>query len=289
MKLAAVLLNYNDYEGTRAQLDRIRDFSLLSRIVIVDNHSTDGSGERLRELAGGKICFLSSWRNGGYGSGNDLGIRYAAKNLAATHILVANPDAVFSEDCLGDMARLFIQKEKAGAASAVMWDRQGRAQKTAWPLRGFLPELLNSGPVCRRLFSRFIDYPPSFFRGRGAVRVGVLHGSLLLLSAEAYLRSGGYDPKVFLYAEENILARRLSERGYESYLLRGQSYYHENSGTISRSIRTPTERQKLRQESERYYYRQYLGIKLPGQLLTLLFQWIVLLETRLLERLGLLR
>ena len=41
MKTGIVILNYNDYENTIKMVHQIKDYKCLSKIVIVDNHSSD--------------------------------------------------------------------------------------------------------------------------------------------------------------------------------------------------------------------------------------------------------
>ncbi len=342
--VAAVILNYNDADGTLAQAERISDYGALDSVVLVDNCSTDDSAARLSSFAAkrpGRVFFVPSGRNGGYGAGNNLGARFSFERLHADYVLIANPDAAFSEQCVKEMKRVFSLYPSVGAVSAVLKDGSGGVQSTAWPLRPWLFELLNSGPACRRIFRWAIDYPPSYFRrgnGKAGIMkmmkimtppdkdrrpgrqkaqvmetkekmsssdkalplgrqkaqametketivppagafVDVLHGSMLMLSREAFERSGGYDEGVFLYSEENILARRLKEAGFRSFLLTDQSYNHVNSGTISRTYRRMAERQRLRNQSELYYFRNYLHVPKAGMAFIRLFQAVVMIET----------
>ena len=41
MKTAIIVLNYNDYENTRQYVDRIKEYQILDKIVVVDNFSQD--------------------------------------------------------------------------------------------------------------------------------------------------------------------------------------------------------------------------------------------------------
>lgn len=290
MKLSAVILNYNDYRHTAEQLQRLLHYEILDDIVLVDNCSTDDSVARLKALLpkSPRTHLIRTRKNGGYGAGNNAGIRYAIHCCGASHILVANPDTVFSEDLLQALLSAFADRPQLGVASAVMQDGQGGRQQTAWPLRPWLGELLNSGPLSRRIFRSLINYRPAYLAKSAAVPVDVVHGSLLMLSAEAFLACGGYDERVFLYGEENILGFRMKQAGYRSLLLQNRSYSHENSGTISKTYRSMVPKQKLRQESERFYYREYLHISRGQQAFTQLFQQIVLWETRAAELLHIL-
>ncbi len=290
MKLSAVILNYNDFEHTEQQLRRIRDYEILDDIVVVDNCSTDDSAERLRAALPQypRTHLICTRKNGGYGAGNNSGVRYAVRCCGAEAVLIANPDTVFTEALLKALLQQFEALPKLGVASAVMQDGQHGAQQTAWPLRPWLGELLNSGPVSRRIFRGLINYRPAYLGKRAAVPVDVVHGSLLMVSAAAFQACGGYDERVFLYGEENILGFRMKQAGYRTVLLQKQHYAHENSGTISKTYRSMLPKQRLRQESERFYYREYLHATKGMMRFTELFQRIVLLETAAAEKLHIL-
>ena len=54
-KTAIVVLNFNDVETTKTYIDKIGNYSILHRIIIVDNCSTDGSYETLKKYESEKI------------------------------------------------------------------------------------------------------------------------------------------------------------------------------------------------------------------------------------------
>ena len=284
--LSCVILNYNDVETTEKLVRQIAGYEVLHQIIVVDNASTDDSMERLRKLeseiwqesagvqqneqnAGiqfdanasrsGKVRVISADRNGGYGSGNNLGVRYAAEQ-GATHVLIANPDVVFSEQSLKAMLAVFARHPEVGIVTTRIHDARFPELKNGWPLRSFTRELLSMGPVSRRLFGRTFDYPDSYFAGRSAVYVGAVHGSMLMVDTEKFLEAGGYDEGIFLYEEEQVLGRRMRNAGYRSVLLLNQHYDHEHSASISKSFSDAMKRQKLREESTLYYMKHYLHI-----------------------------
>ncbi|MFR5732279.1 MAG: glycosyltransferase family 2 protein [Clostridium sp.] len=89
MQLSCVILNYNDAETTEKLVKQIADYDVLHQIIVVDNASTDDSLERLRKLESdanasqsGKVRVISADHNGGYGSGNNLGVRCGAEQGA---------------------------------------------------------------------------------------------------------------------------------------------------------------------------------------------------------------
>ena len=266
MQLSCVILNYNDAETTEKLVMQIADYDVLHQIIVVDNASTDDSLERLRKLESDanasqscKVRVISADHNGGYGSGNNLGVRCGAEQ-GATHVLIANPDVVFSEQSLKAMLAVFARRPEVGIVTTRIRDARFPNLKNGWPLRSFTRELFSMGPVSRRLLGKTFDYPDSCFAGRSAVYVGAVHGSMLMVDTEKFLEAGGYDEGIFLYEEEQVLGRRMQNAGYRSVLLLNQHYDHEHSASISKSFSDAMKRQRLREESTLYYMKHYLHI-----------------------------
>lgn len=262
MRLDAVILNYNDADTVVKQLSVIHKYEILSRIIVVDNCSTDDSLEKLRAVCreDDKLVLLSADKNGGYGYGNNLGVCYAANQDQATHVLIANPDVMMTEVCLRQLLHMFENHPDGAIVTAKMQDAQYGDMKNGWPLRGFVRELLSMGPVSRRLFRCLLEYPDSYTCGRKAVYVDAVHGSMLMVDAGKFLDAGGYDEEIFLYEEEAVLGWRMKTAGYRSILVLNQSYRHEHSASISKSFAGELQRQKLREKSTLHYMKHYLFI-----------------------------
>ncbi len=260
MKIDCVILNYNDAKTVERLVRQIEHFCCFHRIVLVDNDSTDDSWERLKALDSPRIDLLRAKKNGGYGAGNNLGIRYAVEHNKATHVVIANPDVSFTEECIRGLARVFARYPQVGVAAAVMEDPQYKGRYNGWKCHGFAGQLLTMGPVSRRLFHGLLDYPKRFFAGKKAVCVDAVHGSMLMVDGEAFLDCGGYDEEIFLYQEEMVLASRMKVMGRRSVLLLTEVYRHEHSASISRSVKKELDRQRIREESTLYYMKHYLFI-----------------------------
>ena len=309
MKVAAVLLNYNDADSTLDAVRRISGYDSIDTVIVVDNASTDGSAERIRlrlremnrELMKQdeddeddefhRYMLVESEINGGYGAGNNLGVRYAYEIAGAELVLIANPDAVFSEKLVEDMAACFERDTDTAVVGALMAGKGDRVRyqdclRSAWPLRSVMGELLNSGPLCRRLFRKRLNYDASKFLGHNYVDVDVVHGSLLMVDADRFMACEGFDEDMFLYCEENVLAWKMRENGYRTELVLNESYQHAGSGSITRNGYQAVQRQKQRQKSERFYYRTYLGASSAVMAFVRLFQRVVLLETWVMQKLG---
>ena len=133
MKLAAVILNYNDAEGTVDAIKRIIGFSCFTEIIAVDNASTDDSIHKItaaiENIKDTRLHFVINDKNGGYGYGNNAGVRYAHDKLGAELAVIANPDAVFDESLIISMQRIFEQDRDTAVVGAVMRKSIGTAHR----------------------------------------------------------------------------------------------------------------------------------------------------------------
>ncbi|MDO4733537.1 MAG: glycosyltransferase family 2 protein [Bacillota bacterium] len=288
MKINCVILNYNDADTAAVLLKTIGRYQALNRIVIVDNASTDDSLEKLKELQKqyDHVDLLCSPKNGGYGAGNNLGVRHAVEVNQADYVVIANPDVKFDEECVKALAATLKKNPKLAAAAALMEDQTFGVMKNGWKLHGFFGELLAMGPVSRRVFRRFLTYPESYFQGKKAVYVDAVHGSMLMVDGRKFLEAGGYDEGIF--QEEAVLAARLKKKGYRTVLRLDQKYRHEHSVSISKSFQGQIDRQKLRNTSVLYYLKTYLGISKGKEWIAKLWFWGILLEIRAAGFLGIL-
>ncbi|WP_185967645.1 glycosyltransferase [Clostridium sp. HBUAS56010] len=279
MKVSCIILNYNDAQTTKKLVESVKDYEGLDSVIMVDNHSTDDSASQLKALEGGMVHFLLAPRNGGYGYGNNMGIRYAYETLHATHVLIANPDVSFSEDCLKAMKDRFLREEKLAVAAAVTRDGTGNAVLSSWRLNGLLFDLLDTGLVTRRIFGRWLNDRFHFPYDSGSYAyVDAVMGSLFLADAKVLMECGLYDENVFLYYEEKILGHKLKEKGYKTVLLLDQSYLHLHSVSIKKSVESILKRQAILHKSKLYYYKNYLGINRLQEMGVRLFLEIIMME-----------
>lgn len=281
MAVGIVVLNYNDWENSSRLVEELETFPLFSCIVIVDNASTDDSLSRLGALENERVKLLGAKENKGYGAGNNLGLRYLFEK-GMHHAFLANPDTSFTENYFSTVLSIFQREKEAGLVSGRMQDGIG-LQQTAWKLHSFVPALLASGPMSRRLFSSLLFYKKSYLEKKPYVQVDCLHGSCLCFSKESFEKSGGFDEDFFLYEEENVIGQRMKDAGYKVFLCTAVSYLHQDSGSTGKNIKSLVKRQTIRQASERLYYSKYLSIGSFRKAMVRFFQTAVLLETLLFE------
>ncbi|WP_051834994.1 glycosyltransferase family 2 protein [Lacrimispora celerecrescens] len=263
MNISCIILNYNDPETTISLVNSIVNYEILDTIVIVDNCSTDDSVSRLQALAGGKVHVISTEKNGGYGYGNNHGIRYAHGILHASHVLIANPDVKVTEECIQAMKDSFLKISRLGIAAAVTRDGTGEVTLSSWRLNGLLGDLLDTGLITRRIFAHWLNDRPELKADSEKERyvyVDAVLGSLFMADMNALMECGLYDEEVFLYYEEKILGFQMKKKGYGTILLLNQSYIHLHSVSINKNVKSILKKQAILHKSKLHYYKNYLGI-----------------------------
>lgn len=260
MKVIGVILNYNDAGNTARLAAALEGYASMDSVVVVDNCSTDHSMAILSKLKSSRVHIIRSERNGGYGYGNNFGIKYAYEKLDATHVLVMNPDVIVTEECIQAMKHVFRGVDRCALISATVMNPEGKEQFSSWRLMGLMGDLLDTGLITRRLFKRWLNNPPKDWRGRTICRVDAVPGSLFMADCRALMDCGLYDEQVFLYYEEKILGFKLREKGYKTLLLLNHSYIHMHSVTIDREVKSILRKQALLHKSKLHYYKNYLKI-----------------------------
>ena len=79
-KTAVVILNYNAWRESIQEAEQIHKVCDVAweDMIMIDNASTDDSWERLSESQHQGYQLLRSEKNGGYASGNNIALKYAA-------------------------------------------------------------------------------------------------------------------------------------------------------------------------------------------------------------------
>ena len=285
MKLALVVLNYNDADNTLKILGNVADYSVFDKVIVVDNASNDDSKIRLKSFCEkrDKIFFVENQENKGYGAGNNVGI-FVAKKLGMDLALIANPDTDFEERVIKVVKSVMVKNYNISICAPLVEtnDVYGSRENvlkgaSCWPMRDFMHSLVENGPICRRLFTKALHYDRNFYNAK-IRKVGAVLGALLMVRVEDFLRVGGYDENMFLYGEEDLLSKKMADIGKKTVVVTGYKYKHIHSASIKKSLKSLYSRQKIREESTMYFYKNYLKINLLQQIFAKVFFAFVRLE-----------
>jgi len=190
-------------------------------VALIDNSSDRGIAERVIEIGRARfadarvhVMYLHGHANIGFGAAHNLVLH----GTGADYHLVLNPDTELARDALLNAIRWLDVHPEVGALAPAVQDGEGRRQYLCkrYPavfdlmLRGFAPRLLQR--VFVRRLARYemrdiVDADPP----RDAVGVPVISGAFLLARRDAIDRTGGFDPRFFLYFEDYDWSVRLAD------------------------------------------------------------------------------
>ncbi len=250
--LACVILNYNDYESVVSLYEEIKEYKCFEFIILVDNKSTDDSFVHLKALENESTIVIQSDKNGGYGYGNNYGIRYA-ESLGAEYVLICNPDVSFSEQAVNSTLEVLKNNEKC-VASAPKVNVGNPAIKLAKPLK----DICFSSLFLNRLFAPR-SYKKNFFDGKKQVVVDAIPGSFTIFDVKKFCECGLYDENIFLYHEEVVIARKFKKKGFIQILNLQDKFIHNHSVSVNKSIKSAIKLKRIIMTSQYYYLKTYCG------------------------------
>lgn len=250
--VSCIILNFNDAPTTISLVERIKDYALLDYIVVVDNCSTDNSWEQLQHYKSDKIHVIQSPRNGGYGSGNNYGLRYSSEILNADYSIVANPDVQFDEECV----EKFLQTLQEDDSTAIVSARQSNSPDCAWKNCSILQYILATS-LFFEVWLKIRSYPKNYFKGKDSVPVFALPGSLLMVDSKKMLQYGMYDEVFFLYFEEFVLAQKFANAGLKTILRLDCSYVHNHHISISKTYNRWSQQHAILLKSAEMFLKKY--------------------------------
>lgn len=264
MNIACLILNYNDAPTVVHLVNQLRSVKALSHILVVDNCSTDDSYSVLKALEQDHIEVIRSDRNGGYGYGNNYGVRYIAEHFHSEFIIIANPDVEFSEKLILRFYETMVSHEDTACLSAIAFKPDGTRQRdTGWKVPNAWTYTLSSSLILNKVL-HFEPYPKDYFEGEGLAEVECVPGSLLMVRTKDMLQYGMYDERVFLYCEETILGQKFKIAGKKTYIVKDEVFIHHHSVSINKSIHGALRQRKILFQSKYIFIENYLHVNPLG-------------------------
>lgn len=284
MKVTLIVLNYNNWQETLSFCDRIDSFKSIDSVVIVDNKSTDESFENLfNTIKNPKFSIIQTNNNGGYGSGNNYGIKYAIRNLQPDILLISNPDVIVEDHTILSLLKEFSADAKLAAIAPRMLDADGKVAKgVAWKLPTLVDDCLLSVMITSKVFQHLRFYSKKELKSEKLI-VDVLPGSFFAIRTNAMIKVNYFDEETFLYCEERILAWKLKKEKLKVILLNSETYIHFHSTTIDKNYNSFLKKHNLLLESRILYLKKYLRIGKTGVFIFNFFNLIGLSEKYLIN------
>jgi GT2 family glycosyltransferase len=256
--LSVIVLNYNDSMTTSKFVSLISNYSIVEKIIIVDNASQDGSYESLLHLANDKVDVIKSDKNGGYGYGNNIGIKYALNKYATDKIIISNPDVEISENTIIHCLSTFDKHDDCAIVSPMMKNNDESINyKCVWKIPTRNQYLFFSVALLGRFLSDMYYKPEELCSNNVEKCVDCVAGSFVMIDAEKMLRHGMYDENIFLFCEETVLGLKFNRANMKSFVLLDDYFIHHHAISIDKSISSKLKQRELTWKSRLYVLKTY--------------------------------
>lgn len=255
LKLSVIIVNYNvKYYLDQCISSVLRAFEEMKKasssdssvnedvaeIIVVDNHSADGSvnylEKRYPQMLYPMVRFVRSAHNLGFARANNIAIRQSK----GEYVLLLNPDTIVGEDALKASVDFMDAHEDAGAVGVRMLGAQGRRAMESrrglpTPMVSFFKMLgfCNRWPHHRLFGKYYMGYLP----WDEPCQIEVVSGAYCMLRRKALDEVGLLDEDFFMYGEDIDLSYRVLKGGYHNYYLPVDILHYKGESTQKSSFR----------------------------------------------------
>lgn len=210
--VSIIVISYNCSRYTCQCIDSLLEASngLIGEIIVVDNGSTDGTVDMIREKFK-TVRILVNDRNEGYAKAVNVGV----KESRGEFIIVTNADVVMGENSISFITDYLKNNPKVGVAGPQQVFPDGRWQRSYGDVPGLLCSIKNLlGITSAKHFLRTLTWP--WFRwDRRPCQVGYIDGAVMAIRREAFEAVGGFDENFFFYGEDADFCMRLRKAGWK--------------------------------------------------------------------------
>lgn len=253
MQLSVIILNYNVRFFLEQCIFSVQKAikNIEAEIIIVDNHSHDGSCEMVKTRFP-QIKILENKENLGFPKGNNIGVSVAQ----GAYICILNPDTVVGEDTFEKILSFAQKQSDLGIIGCKLIDGTGN----------FLPESKRGVPTPWVAFtkisgmykyfpksSNFNQYYAAHLNENQTGKVSILVGAFMVMKRQVYLELEGFDEKCFMYSDDIDLSYKALLKGLDNY------YYAETSVLHYKGESTVKDAQYVKrfQEAMEFFYKKH--------------------------------
>lgn len=213
MDVSVIIVNYNTKNLTSNCIQSIIDKTLnvTYEIILVDNGSTDGSKELFEHDL--RIKYIYSDKNGGFGYGNNLGMKFAK----GKYLFLLNSDTLLHNNAIKEFFDFAESHNFKRIYCCYLTGEDGNYACSffdfpAFSLKEFLKRILH-----------LKTYVPIDYQNK---EIECASGADMFFPKKAIEQVGQFDERIFLYGEEGELQYRMRKEGYRGYILNTPKIQH---------------------------------------------------------------
>ena len=271
MKTGIIIVNYNDFTSTEKLIHNIKDYRVIDKIVVVDNHSNDDSPQKLKKLKLPKLKVIINEENKGYSYAINTGAKYLIDEYKECNIIISNADVIIEkEEDIETLIKL-LHRKNVGIVAPTILERgtKNRGWKNPTPKQEII---LNLAYIHRFFRKKYLYYDDDYYQGDFSI-VDVLSGCFFLIQSKTLQAVNYLDDHVFLYYEENILAKKLQVKKKINLISNKVTIIHNHSVTIDKSLKR-IKKYKAQKKSQYYFEVEYNNASLLERMLLKLTAWL---------------
>lgn len=255
IQISIVIVTWNGKRYAAECLDSLRAHisDPTVEVIVVDNASTDGTPEMIRDSYPG-VTLIRNDRNLGFATANNIGIRRSS----GEYVLLVNSDVVIYEGCIERLVEYMKQNPRVGLLGPRML---GADRK---PYRSFMAEFTLWRCFCRALAlddlfpnSKFFGgYLMPYFKMDRVAEVDVLNGWFWVTRREALHEVGLMDENLFMYGDDLDWSKRFREAGWKLIYFPGAESLHYGGAS---SAKAPIKFSVEMQRANFQYWKKHHG------------------------------
>ena len=233
-KVSVIIVSYN----VRSYLAHAIDSILKSNykkleIIVVDNHSYDGTCDYLKENYQDikPLHVISNSENVGFGKA----VNQASEVATGEYMMVLNPDTIIEENTISTMVEYLEKNNSVGMVGPKILNADGTLQlacKRSFPtIKVALPKLLGLDKIFPR--SRWAGkYNLTYLDPEKIHKVDAISGSCMLIKSKLFKQISGFDEKFFMFGEDLDLCKRIWESNHEIHYLPETKIIHYKGESV---------------------------------------------------------
>ncbi len=272
IEISFIVVSWNAKEYLSKSLASIEKETagLNSEIIVVDNASSDGSAEMVRERFP-QVRLIVNGENLGFAKANNIGIRQSH----GRYLALVNSDVEVLPGCMGLMIGYMGKHVETGIMGPQMLDSDGKVQRSCM---GF-PTIWNS--FCRALAldtifpkSRiFGGFEMTYWPHDSTREVDIINGCFWLVRRSALEQVGGLDERFFIYGEDMDWCRRFWDRGWKvMYLHRARAVHYGGASSSNAPVKFFIE---MNRANLKYWAKHHSRLAQTGYLAIIMLHYLI--------------
>lgn len=246
--LSVIIVSFNTKELTVGSIKSIEKegSKLVIEVIVVDNNSSDGSREALKEFETDKFKYATIFNdsNTGYAKANNQGI----KKAQGKYVLLLNSDTLVHENSLGSLVEFAQKTPDAGVVGSKLLNIDGSLQGSCF----HFPTIKNA--ILEYFFGKkglFDKYAP---KGNEPSTVDALVGAAFLITPKARKKVGVLDERYWAYFEDIDYCRQVWKNRLKVYYLPTSIIIHYHGSSFKKAISDDATRWRRLIPSSKIYH-----------------------------------